>query len=107
MRLRQAESSSCQRRRIPTLNGISRREEHVALGLTACGGGGDDTGVPVTGQEPEVSVVSGGATILSVRLRDSLSPDAFGISARMGLRGANVFRIKTGDIVREVTITAQ
>ena len=68
----------------------------------------DAAGLLAEGLTPEVSVVSGGGTVVSVRSRQGISPGAFGLNVRLGPRsGANVFRIQAGDMTRDVTIVAR
>jgi subtilisin family serine protease len=65
----------------------------------------DESGLPAN-VPPMVTVVSGGGRVVGVTSIDSLVPNAFGLSARLGvLPGANVFRIQAGDLTKDVTIT--
>src|SRR5262249_4179192 len=65
----------------------------------------DASGIPMSNLEPEVTVVSGAATVTSVNSRDSLFPGAYGVILNGGVRrGTTVLRIQAGDISREVSV---
>ncbi len=65
----------------------------------------DASGIALTNIEPEVTVVSGTATVTSVNSRNSFVPGEFAVTLRLGLgRGSNVVRIQAGDVIKEVTI---
>ncbi|MCC6857242.1 MAG: S8 family serine peptidase [Bryobacterales bacterium] len=68
----------------------------------------DASGVPLTDLDPQVTVVSGGGTVLRVVSRDRSFPGVYSFSAQLGpLAGPNVFRITAGDLSREVTIESR
>ena len=68
----------------------------------------DASGIALTNVEPEVTVVSGGGFLSSVKSRDRFIPGAFGVTLRLGpRRGSNVVRIQAGGVTREVTISSR
>lgn len=66
----------------------------------------DASGLVLPSVTPQVSVVSGGGTVRAIASLGSQVPGAYAVDVRLGLAGANVFRIKVGSITRDVTITA-
>jgi len=54
---------------------------------------------------PEVSVVSGGGSVVSVFSSDDISPGLYEVSVRLGpVPGNNIFRVRVGNLERDVTI---
>jgi subtilisin family serine protease len=65
----------------------------------------DRAGIPVNDLTPEVTTDTIGASVESVRFRERLAPNLWALSARLSpLRITNVFRIKVGDAVKEISI---
>lgn len=65
----------------------------------------DDSLVPFDSGNPDVEPVSGGGTVSSVQYGASLYPGTFIATVRLGrLPGTNVFRIKAGNLEREIRI---
>jgi hypothetical protein len=68
----------------------------------------DVAGVVSTEARPTVTAVSGGGNVTRVRSRDAVYPGVWSVAVQYGpLRGANVFRIEAGDLVREVTVVTR
>jgi subtilisin family serine protease len=68
----------------------------------------DSAGLPIPNLTPLVTVISGDAVVTAVRSRDSIIPNTFGISARLGPKpGNNVFHIEVGNLTKDVTVIAQ
>ncbi len=68
----------------------------------------DAPGLALTSVTPQVTVVSGGGSVLGVVNYDTDAPGLFGIDVKLGpTAGTNVFRIQAGDIVKEYSITGQ
>jgi len=63
----------------------------------------ESSGVPVTAVTPEVTVAEGAGSVVRVDRLGSIYPGVFRVQARLGA-GVNVFRIRAGAVVREVTI---
>ncbi|MBM3815238.1 MAG: hypothetical protein FJW20_26800 [Acidimicrobiia bacterium] len=62
-------------------------------------------GTALTDPQPSVEVVSGGGQVVNTRSLDTFYPGHFGVTVRLGPSpGNNVFRIRAGDLTREVTI---
>jgi len=56
--------------------------------------------------QPQVTVVSGGGSVLSVYSEDTDVPGLFGVDVQLGpLAGDNVFRITVGSLTYDVVIT--
>ena len=67
----------------------------------------DAAGLPVTGIDPVVTAVSGGGSA-TVRSRNRVYPNVFGVNVRLGPRpGSQVFRIQAGNLTRDVTLVAK
>ncbi len=65
----------------------------------------DDSLVPFDSGNPDVEPVSGGGTVSSVQYGAALYPGTFIATVRLGrLPGTNVFRIKAGNLEREIRI---
>ncbi len=66
----------------------------------------DASGLPVAGVQPIVTVVSGGGRIVSTSSFDSVTPDAFTVTAVLGPQAAiaNVFSIQAGSVLTNVTV---
>ncbi|MBL8210302.1 MAG: S8 family serine peptidase [Bryobacterales bacterium] len=65
----------------------------------------DDSLVPFDSGNPDVESVSGGGTVSSVQYGGSFYPGTFIAMIRLGrLPGTNVFRIKAGNLEREIRI---
>ncbi len=68
----------------------------------------DPSGLAVTRQTPDVSVVSGGGAVGPVLVYDTDVPGLFGIDLRLGqMAGANVIRIQAGSVVTTYSIAGQ
>ncbi len=63
----------------------------------------EESGVPVTDVNADVTVVDGTGTVRDVTRIGFVYPGVFRVSVQLG-RGVNVFRIRVGDVVRDVTI---
>jgi hypothetical protein len=57
----------------------------------------------VTTVTPEVTVAQGSGSVVRVDRLGTIYPGVFRVQARLGA-GVNVFRIRAGGVVREVTI---
>jgi hypothetical protein len=67
----------------------------------------DDAGLPVAGVLPRVEAVSGGGALDGLQIYSNV-PFAYGMTVRLGpLAGPNVFRIRAGEITKEVTVNGQ
>ena len=65
----------------------------------------DASGLPLTGQTPFATAVSGAGRASAVTSLDSEVPNAYAFSVRLDPRpGSNVFRIVVGDLTKDVTI---
>jgi minor extracellular serine protease Vpr len=81
----------------PSANALDR--EAILFRVT------DASGVALMDSAPEVTVVSGNATVDAVRSVDSELPGVFSLDLRFGLRPATaVVRIKAGNVVSEISI---
>jgi subtilisin family serine protease len=68
----------------------------------------ESSGINAAGTQPEVTVVSGGGSVVGVHSYDSDVPGLFGVDVQLGLNaGINVFRIQAGGAVTEVSISGQ
>jgi minor extracellular serine protease Vpr len=68
----------------------------------------DAAGLPVANADVHVTAVSGGGAAQPAVSYDSEVPGLYSLTVRLGpLAGANVFRIRAGDAVQDVSITAQ
>ena len=68
----------------------------------------DANGIPITSVVPEVTAISGGGSVVAVRLVDFLVPGAFSADVVLGrTSGTNTFEIRVGgNLVKTVQITA-
>lgn len=68
----------------------------------------DAAGLTLSEVSPVIESVSGGGEISGLTSLDNLYPGVFRLSVTLGPQaGANVFRIKAGEVVRELVIQAQ
>jgi hypothetical protein len=68
----------------------------------------DGSGVLITDQPIEVSVLAGNGSPVRVNSYDSQVPGLFSIDVRLGLTaGSNTFRIRSGQATLDVTIAGQ
>jgi hypothetical protein len=66
----------------------------------------DGSGVPVVSQAPNVTVLTGGGSVVGVYSYDAQVPGVFGIDVQLGFApGTNVFRIQAGDVFVDITIS--
>ena len=67
----------------------------------------DAVGIPTT-PSPNVTVVSGGGTVVGTESLDQDTPGVYAVQVRLGLsRGDNVFQIDVGTATATVTITGR
>lgn len=68
----------------------------------------DAAGVPIAGVRPEVSVISGGGSALTITSYDADSPGLFSATVRLGpVPQVNTFRIQAGEMNVDVKIAGQ
>lgn len=68
----------------------------------------DLSGLNLTNLQPQVTVISGGGTVIGVNSEDSDTPGMFGVDVQLGpTAGDNVFRITAGSVSVDVTITGR
>lgn len=68
----------------------------------------DASGAPIDGVRPELSVVAGGGSALTITSYDADSPGLFSATVRLGiLPGVNTFRVQAGEKSLDVSITGQ
>jgi hypothetical protein len=109
--------------RIPYWYGVaSSTPAHITvLSVTASAGAGavvsdaflfrvtDAPGIILGNITPQVTVTSGGGSVVAVRSQDSSYPGVWTVQVRMGptAGGSNVFQIAAGGLTQTVTIVAQ
>jgi minor extracellular serine protease Vpr len=65
----------------------------------------DAAGIPLTNIQPTVTVVSGGGSVVRVVSQDEMVPGVWAVTVTLGATpGNNVFRVRVGDLERQVTI---
>jgi hypothetical protein len=68
----------------------------------------DASGIVLPGIVPDVSVISGGGSVVSVIPRNDDSPGAFSLNVRLGTAaGTNVFRITAGGVSVDIPVVGQ
>ena len=68
----------------------------------------DASGVPFTGVDPQVTVVSGGGAVRNVYPDDPSLPGTYDVDVRLGRTpGLNVFQISAGAVTKQVVILGQ
>ena len=68
----------------------------------------DASGIPFTGVDPQVTVISGGGSVRNVYPDDPSLPATYDVDVRMGRTpGLNVFQITAGSVTKQVVILGQ
>jgi hypothetical protein len=68
----------------------------------------ESSGITLSGAQPEITVVSGGGAVLRTTSHDAEVPGLIGVTVQLGMApGNNVFRIRSGNVYRDVTILGE